>query len=148
MAAQRKHGYAAAVDKVRKPPAGPLSVPAIRSAISLVEYTVHHEDVRRANGRGPRTDVDALQAAIWSKLGQLGGLMVRKAKIAPIALELHATGSTTATKTLGSGDRRVTITGEPIELLLFLYGRADQSEAELTGDPADVTKVRAASFGI
>ena len=148
MAKQLAKGFEATVDKVRRPPMGPLSIAPLRSAISLIEYTVHHEDVRRANGLGPREDRDDLQAEIWGRISQLGGLMARKARIAPVSLRLVATGSTSATKDIGGGDRRVTITGEPMELLLFLYGRSTVAKVELEGDAADVDVVRSASFGI
>ena len=37
---------------------------------NLNEYVVHHEDVRRANGLGPRTDRPDLDAALWGLLGR------------------------------------------------------------------------------
>ena len=68
MAAQMRRPYADLVAVIRRPPWGPLSIPAVRAAASLVEYTVHHEDVRRANGSSPRTDRADLQSAIAGAL--------------------------------------------------------------------------------
>jgi len=150
MSKERSRGFENVVERVRHPPKGPLSIPALRSAMSLVEYTVHHEDVRRPAGLGPRTDNDDLQIAIWAKACQLSGLIVRKAKIAPVSLELRATGVTVDKPVhhAGKGDRTVAVSGLPIEVLLFIYGRQAVADVQVEGDPVDVETARTASFGI
>ena len=45
---------------------GPLRRARLRTLVNLNEYVVHHEDVRRANGREPRTDRPDLQDAVWA----------------------------------------------------------------------------------
>ena len=40
------------------------------------------------------------------------------------------------------------LTGDPVEILLFLYGRTADAHAVLSGDPDAVAKVQQASFGI
>lgn len=132
------------IGRVRTPPAGPLSIPAVRSAMSFVEYLVHHEDVRRANGGEPRTDRPDLQAEAWKALCRMGGLLVRKAKTGR-ELNLVATGSTTGDKSFGKG-MPVAIWGEPVELLLYLEGR--HSVITMGGAPNDVAAVAAGNFGI
>ena len=149
MAAEQRRGFDAVVARVRVPPPGPLSIPAVRSAISLVEYTVHHEDVRRPQGLGPRTDRDDLQTAIWAKVRPLSGLILRKARIGDVSLELHATGAVDATHRAGKGARVVHVEGPPVELLLFLYGRQAIAEVTVTGtDPDAVNTAKHANFGI
>ena len=74
-------------------------------AVDLVEYTVHHEDVRRPNGRGPRPDRDDLQTEVWGKVRQLSGLILRKARIGDVALQLEATGAVAGSHRAGKGDR-------------------------------------------
>ena len=37
---------------------------------NLNEFFVHHEDVRRANGRGPRTNSPAMDAALWRNVSR------------------------------------------------------------------------------
>ncbi|MFN8051015.1 MAG: TIGR03085 family metal-binding protein [Acidimicrobiales bacterium] len=145
---EKRRGFEAVVERVRTPPFGPMRIDAVRSAVNLVEYTVHHEDVRRPHGLGPRTDRDDLQRAIWSRIGRLSGLIVGKARIAPVALTLNATGAVDASAPAGKGDRRVAVTGPPVELLLFLYGRQAIAEVEVDGDPADVEVAMHANFGI
>lgn len=148
MEREKRRGFGAVVERVRTPGFGPMRVAAIRSAVNLVEYTVHHEDVRRPNGLGPRTDRDDLQTAIWSRAKQLSGLIVRKARIAPVSLSLHATGAVEASHDAGKGDHRVAVTGAPVELLLFLYGRQAIADVATSGDPADIAVAMQASFGI
>ncbi len=51
MAKEKAKGYDRVVERVRTgPPLGPFAVPGLRTQINLIEYVVHHEDVRRANG--------------------------------------------------------------------------------------------------
>src|SRR3712207_3471288 len=58
MEREKRKGYARVVERVRTgPPPGPFAVPGLREQINLVEYAVHHEDVRRANDMEPRTDI-------------------------------------------------------------------------------------------
>jgi hypothetical protein len=40
------------------------------SAVNLNEFFVHHEDVRRANGCGPRTNSPAMDAALWRNVSR------------------------------------------------------------------------------
>jgi uncharacterized protein (TIGR03085 family) len=146
MAKEMNRPYDDILARVRTPPLGPLSIPAVRSAISFVEYLVHHEDVRRANDQSPRSDRPDLQAEAWKALCRLGPLMVRKAKTGR-ALKLVATGASGRSKTFGKG-ATVMITGEPVELLLYLEGRRSAAVVTLNGAPEDVAAVDAGNFGI
>ncbi len=148
MAEEMKRGYENVVERVRTPPHGPLSIPAIRRALSLIEYFVHHEDVRRANALTRRSDRDDLDAALWSALKRMARLMVAKARLGGIRIELVATGNITSSVGLGRAGRTVTIIGRPSELVLYLYGRRDVADVDLSGDAADVARVNATSFGI
>jgi uncharacterized protein (TIGR03085 family) len=146
MTKEMQRPYDDILARVRTPARGPLSIPAVRSALSFVEYLVHHEDVRRANGDEPRIDRPDLQAEAWKALSRLGPLMVRKAKTGR-ALKLVATGTTVGTKTCGKG-ATVMITGEPVELLLYLEGRRSAAVVTLDGAADDVAAVDAGHFGI
>lgn len=145
-AAVRRHGYQGLVDLVRSgPPFGPMKIPAVRHAANLVEYFVHHEDVRRPAGHGPRADRPDLDRELWSLLGRMAPLMVRKAKVRGVALELATPDGEVAR--VGSGEV-VRITGPVGELVLELYGRRSVAEVTYEGDDDAVARVRAASFGI
>lgn len=148
MRKEQRRGFEAVVERVRTPPPGPLSIPAVRAAMSLVEYTVHHEDVRRPAGRPPRTDRHDLEREIWTKVRQLSGLIVLRARIGDVSVLLESTGVVTTDHRAGKGARIVTVTGRPIELLLFMYGRQAIAEVEVSGDPDAVRIASEASFGI
>lgn len=142
----RRHGYQGLVDLLRSgPPFGPMRIPAVRHAANLVEFFVHHEDVRRPAGRARRDDRPDLEAELWGFLGRMAPLMVRKAKVRDVALELVTPEG--ERRRVGNGEV-VTITGPPSELVLELYGRRSVAEVAYDGSADAVATVRAASFGI
>lgn len=104
------------------------------------EWFVHHEDVRRADGRGPR-DLGAFDAVVWDALGRWGRMMTRSLDSAVVLATPDG-----RSRTARAGDGTVTMTGAPGELLLALFGRA--AEVEVNGDEAAVAAFEAASFGI
>ena len=62
----RAQGYESLVERLRSgPPAVPWRVPGLRPLLNINEWFVHHEDVRRANGEGPRADRPDLDDALW-----------------------------------------------------------------------------------
>jgi hypothetical protein len=42
----------------------------------------------------------------------------------------------------------VTITGDPVELALFTFGRLGVAQVDYAGDPADIAAVRGADISI
>jgi uncharacterized protein (TIGR03085 family) len=146
MAAEKNKGYDRVVERVRTgPPIGPFKVPGLRTQINLVEYAVHHEDVRRANGMGPRTGVDDLQDALWPLLLRLARFALRGAPDG-VAITLARPGGERST--IRKGDREVLAPGEPLELLLWLYGRGDHAEVAFEGSGPDVAAVRGTHLSI
>jgi uncharacterized protein (TIGR03085 family) len=144
MEREKQKGYAAVVDRVRSgPPFGPFAIPKLREQINTVEYAVHHEDVRRANGMEPRTGIDDLQDALWGKVRQLARFAIRGVPKG-LGIELVRSDSD-ATAKVRAGDRTARVAGAPIELLLWAYGRGDHAEVELTGAVDELANVR---FGI
>lgn len=142
-----KHGYAGTVERVRTgPPIGPMKLPPVRHAANLIEFFVHHEDVRRANGHGPRTDRPDLDDALWGLLGRIAPLMVRKAGVKGVQVRLVRDDG--SERSSGSGDQVVTITGSAAELVLEMYGRRTVTEVVYDGPADAVARVRAAEFGI
>jgi uncharacterized protein (TIGR03085 family) len=144
MAAELAGGYDRVIERIRTGPPTLLRFAPLRYAANLAEFTIHHEDVRRANGSRSRTDRLDLEYAIWTLLERLAPLMVTRARLRPVSLNLRAPG--VGERQVGRGDRRVAITGQPIELLLYLYGRTEAAEVEILGRPNHVSSVRAASF--
>jgi len=132
------------VARLRSGPPLFWKVPGARTALNLNEWFVHHEDVRRANGQGPRTGLDRLDAALWKSLGTMGRFMVRGIDGTGVTIEASGFGTTTVRKPKGDGDaaRSVSIVGAPGELVLYLNGRREAARVELDGDEAALANAR------
>ena len=52
------------------PPLGFFRIGWVRRVASLNEFFVHHEDVRRANGRGPRANGHVMDEALWRNVSR------------------------------------------------------------------------------
>lgn len=145
MARELEKGYPAVVARVRSgPPFGPMRLAPLRRRINLAEYVVHHEDVRRANDQGRRTDRDDLDAMVWSRVAPMGRLLMRKTK--PVGVVLRRAGDGAQARAV-AGTPSVTVTGHPVDLLLFMFGREGAAEVEIEGAAEDVARVRDTSFG-
>lgn len=137
-------GYGWLVGRVRSgPPVGPFKVPGLRTLLNLQEYIVHLEDVRRANGLGPRTDRPDLDAEVWKLLRRGARLQLRGVKGFGVSLQW---GDEVLTGK--RGDPSATIAGSPVDILLFLFGRKGAAQVEVSGDPAAVEAVNTAKMGI
>ena len=123
------------------------SIPAVREQANLLEYLVHHEDVRRAGPQWqPRPLPDDVQRAVWAKLPGLTRLTMRGA---PVGVALHSPAHGTVRTSRAKRDGvAVTVTGAPLELALFAFGRQAVAQVDYDGEPADIEKVRGARMGI
>jgi uncharacterized protein (TIGR03085 family) len=137
-------GYDTLVEQVRNgPPLGPFAVPGVRKYLNLNEYVTHHEDERRANGLGPRTDRPELQDELWGLLRTAARLMLRNVKGARVRLQ-RPSGEEIS---VGKGPE-ATIVGDPLELVLYLQGRRDHAVVQVTGHPSAVDALATADLGI
>ncbi len=127
------------------PPPGFFRIGWVRRLPSLNEFFVHHEDVRRANGRGPRTNEHAMDEALWRNVSLAPWFLARRLRGA--GLELHWAG-TAKTVRARRGEPTARIAGPPGELLLYLFGRPDAAHVEVSGPAAAVEAVRRARFGM
>jgi uncharacterized protein (TIGR03085 family) len=144
MEREKAGGYPRLVDRVRNgPPLGPFAVPGLRTLLNLQEYVVHHEDVRRANDLAPRTDRTDLDDALWGNLKRGARLMLRKVHGATVRLQRRGGDAITT----GHGPEAV-VTGAPVDLLLYLFGREGAAQVELTGDPEALKILAKAPKGI
>lgn len=143
MERERRRGFDAVVDRVRSgPPLVPWGLPGVRSVLNLNEYFVHHEDVRRANGDGPRTDRPELEAALATVVSRMARLQLRRGKV---DVELvDDTGASLARR----GDRPPRIIGRPGELLLWLNGRSAVADVAYEGTDEEVSRLRTLDLGI
>jgi uncharacterized protein (TIGR03085 family) len=121
----------------------PFRVPAFDRLGNGGELFVHHEDVRRGEpGWAPRPADTERDAELWSMLGRMGRMMYRTSPVGVILA--RPSGERIAAK---AGERSVTITGEPAELVLHAFGRS-AVQVEIDGDPADVAALGSVSRGV
>jgi uncharacterized protein (TIGR03085 family) len=133
--------YERLIEQIRSGP--PFYTPLRLEALNVHEYFVHHEDVRRANGRGPRPLDPALDHALWKSLKRMGPLMVRG--VGKIGLDL--TTPSGEEMRLRSGTPSVRLRGEVPELFLYLFGRKDAADVEVDGPADAVAQLAAARMG-
>ena len=135
------------VERLRHgPPAySPFAVPKLGALANLLEYYVHHEDVRRAQPSWePRALPAPFEDGIWGAFRHAGRGLALSAPVGVVA-ERSDTG---ARSRLKKGDREVVVRGLPSEVALFGYGRQPQAQVELLGGDADVAALQQASLGI
>lgn len=140
--------WARLVDRLRKGP--PPMVRPFDEAMNLVEFFVHHEDVRRAvDGWEPRVLADDVSDALWDRQRARTAWQVRR--VPDVALTIARPGGqrwSVRRRGTPNGGRPVLATGEPGELALYFFGRRDQARVEVSGDPDGVTDLGSARFGI
>jgi uncharacterized protein (TIGR03085 family) len=128
------------------PPPGFFRIGWVRSFPNLNEFFVHHEDVRRANGLGPRkTLAPALDAALWRNVRRGSRYLSRRLR--QVGLEIGWAG-TDERITVRTGDPVVRLSGSPGELLLFVFGRQAAAQVEVTGRSEAVATVHQTHFGM
>jgi uncharacterized protein (TIGR03085 family) len=117
------------------PPRGIFRLGLVRRVANLNEFFVHHEDVRRANGFGPRTNPVDEDVALFRNVGHARRMLMLRAR--GVGLDIEWAGTD---KVLGSrrGVPTVRLRGLPGELLLYLFGRRDTARVEVDGSPEAV----------
>src|SRR6266536_4987641 len=90
------------------PPPGFFRIGWVRRLPSLNEFFVHHEDVRRANGRGPRTNEHAMDEALWRNVSRAPWFLARRLRGAGLELQWAGTAQTVRARRGGTyrPDRR------------------------------------------
>ncbi|GAA3571625.1 TIGR03085 family metal-binding protein [Microlunatus spumicola] len=140
--ARSPYGYARLVDRfvAGAPRWSPMSWAAEK--INFVEYVIHHEDVRRGgtSPAAPRDLPAAQQEAVWKQLG-LFALSLRRS---PVGVRLATPAGETRVAKAGDG---VTLTGEPVELALWISGRREAAQVTVTGAPDAVEAFRSWAEG-
>jgi len=122
-----------------------FSLPGAEGMANLVEYFVHHEDVRRAQPDWrPRDLPVGLGDELWSRLRQLARLTYRRV---PVGVTLVRTDGDGGTHVARSGEPMVTLRGTAQELLLRSYGRREV-DLEVEGDPAAVEAFESAPLSV
>lgn len=138
-----RHDFGWLVARIRSgPPVGFFRIGWVRALANLNEFFVHHEDVRRAQGLGPRSLASDMDAALWRNVCRGGRFLSRR--LSGSGLDVEWAGSRV---TLRPGSPAV-LRGQPGELLLYLFGRQGAADVEVSGPPEVVAAVRRARFGM
>jgi uncharacterized protein (TIGR03085 family) len=139
------HPYPELVAMVRSGPRwSPMILPVLDELTNMIEFFVHTEDVRRGRpGWEPRPLDAELAVRLWQRVRALARLRLRGFK-ATVHIECPGYGAFTS----GTGEPAVTLTGEPGELMLFLFGRQRAARVVATGDEEIAAKLVGARFGV
>jgi len=127
------------------PPPGFFRIGRVRRGPNLNEFFVHHEDVRRANGRGRRTHEQAMDEALWYNVTSAPWFLARRLRGAGLELQWAGTARTVRAR---RGKPTARIAGPPGELLLYLFGRQSAAHVEVSGTDAAIEAVRRTHFGM
>lgn len=112
---------------------------------NVVENWIHHEDLRRPRGDGPRDLDEETTAILWDSL-RLSSIVAGR--------RLHGAGLTLAApaddrmRVVRHAEPMVTVTGPVGEIVLFMSGRKEAADVVLDGPPEGIAIVRAARFGL
>ncbi|MEV6525554.1 TIGR03085 family metal-binding protein [Longispora sp. NPDC051575] len=118
----------------------PWWIAPLDETINLIEYLVHHEDVRRAtSGFEPRDLTEGFEHAVWGRLRALRLLLGNE------SVRLVAPG--VGERTAGTSPT-VTVTGPPSELALFCFGRQRVAQVAYDGPEESVRALRVAKLGL
>lgn len=148
---KKRYSYAQLIELVRSgPPRFSLfAIPGLDEKANMVEYFVHHEDVRRGgDGWHPREIGGGLADVLWQRL-RAARLVFRKA---PVGIELvrddrpAGPGHQQVRITAKARTPMVTVTGDPAELTLWALGRTTAARVRLDGSESDVRKLTQAGW--
>lgn len=137
-----------------------FGLPGVDQRANMVEYFVHHEDVRRAvPGWEPRELSRDFADALWSRLA-FTRMILRKL---PVGVEFArdylpgesrgaggeaADGSRRLRMTVRNGTPVVTVVGHPAELTLWALGRTTVARVRMDGAETPVRTLTEARWGL
>lgn len=129
--ARTPQGYAALVSRFDAGPPRWAPMSWASGVVNLIEYVIHHEDIRRGGPAPaePRVLPAGQQEAIWKQAGLFARLGFRSA---PVGVQLATPAGANRVAKKGPG---VTLTGEPVELALYASGRRAPARVTVTGAP-------------
>ncbi|HEY7145196.1 MAG TPA: TIGR03085 family metal-binding protein [Streptosporangiaceae bacterium] len=145
--------YAKLVESIRNGP--PLlsffGIPGVDERGNVVEYFIHHEDVRRAQPDWqPRQLSAGMSDLLWQRL-RMARLILRRSPVGvEFARDDHvAAGGPDGTRVRITAKARtpvVTVAGPPAELMLWAGGRTGAARVAMVGAQPDVQALREARW--
>lgn len=143
--------YPSLVRAVRDGPPflSPFRIPGLSERANLIEYFVHHEDVRRARpGWQPRQLDQDLSDTLWRML-RMSRYVLRKV---PVGVELVRDDEPAPAGRVRTTARArtpvVTVTGTPAELTMWALGRTGAAQVRLDGSQAAIAALHAATWAV
>ncbi len=124
----------------------PAGLPVVRELGNVHEFFVHHEDIRRANGAGPRPADDELDEALWVRLRAFAPVLLRRVRGVQVVLR-RPDGARAVAHPLGRGPL-VTVTGPVPELFLYCFNRKEVAAVTVEGDGAAASRLAATPLGL
>ena len=119
-------------------------LPGAQGLADPFEFAIHHEDVRRAQAEwSPRILQPGEQDVLWERLARAGRLLARRSAVG-VALRRSDTGELVVAK---AAVPSVTLIGEPLELVLRLYGRRE-CVIDVEGAEEAVARFESSHFGV
>ena len=88
-AREKELGFAGLVERLRSGPPLVWQIPGVRKPVNGLEFFIHHEDVRRANGLPPRHGPPELENLSWRLLGFLAWPAARRLRPFSLVLDSH-----------------------------------------------------------
>jgi uncharacterized protein (TIGR03085 family) len=144
-----EHPYDELVQQVHDgpPPWSLYRLPPIRERLDLLEYVVHHEDVRRATDEPPAPrDIPADRvAAIWVQVRFAARFLLRQA---PVGVVLVGPDQARVAAHKPVDGRTVLVCGDPVELALVTFGRQRVAVVEYAGDEGAVAQLTSAHIAV
>ena len=143
----RKQPWPDLVEAVREGPPiySPTALGPIDELVNLIEFFIHHEDVRRAAPQWePRELPRAEEQAIWTALTRASRLMFRRSRVGVELVSPY--GRNRAKPVTPQGD--VALDGLPSELVLAAYGRRAHARIEEVGSADAISALWASKLGL
>ena len=150
LAEQTPFGGLVAAIRNGPPRLSPMRVAALDERTNLVEFFVHHEDVRRGQPEWKPRDLSAgLSDELWRRL-KLARFLLRKVRVGvEYAREDGPAGDEAVPSyrmPIHRGTPVVTVIGTPAELTLFTAGRRGAAQIRMDGTDNAVKMVTQASW--
>lgn len=132
----KRHGWEWLLQRLADGPPRAYRLASI-APIRYIEEWIHHEDIRRANGLGPRPATAEDDTALW----EAGLELTQMSELLPGRDAVEALLTDGRTHRLGPTPT-VRVHGRPGEVLLFLAGRTTAALVEVTGEPDDIQNLQ------
>jgi uncharacterized protein (TIGR03085 family) len=142
----KRKDFNSLVARIRSgPPAGFFRLGWVRSLANLNEFFVHHEDVRRANRRGPRNLAPAMDAALWHNVRRGSHFLSRRLHGCGLEVVWAGTNERVMAR---AGEPTARLSGPPGELLLYIFGRQAAARVQVSGPSDALAAVQRTHFGM